>query len=56
MLPGIFLSNNFKRDVPSVDFAKMLDKNLVVLRAAGGAGERSSFMKMADGKLATLFE
>ena len=26
ILPGIFLSNNFKQDVPSVDFSKMLDE------------------------------
>ncbi|WP_280155140.1 hypothetical protein [Piscinibacter sp. XHJ-5] len=54
VLPGIFLSNNFKRDVPSVDFASMLDKNLAVLRAAGGAASENSFMKMAAGKLATF--
>ena len=55
MLPGIFLSNNYKQDVPSVDFAKMLDKNLSVLRAAGGQASEKSFMKMADGTT-TLFE
>ena len=55
MLPGIFLSNNYKQDVPSVDFSKMLDKNLSVLRAASGQNSQQSFMKMADGTT-TLFE
>jgi hypothetical protein len=55
MLPGIFLSNNYRHDVPSVDFAKMLDKNLSVLRVAGGQTSEKSFMKMADGTT-TLFE
>ena len=55
MLPGIFLSNNYKQDVPSVDFAKMLDKNLSVLRAASGQISAQSYMKMADGTT-TLFE
>ena len=54
MLPGIFLSNNFKRDVPSVDFGKLLDKNLAVLRAVGGQASANSFMKMAAGKLTTF--
>jgi hypothetical protein len=54
VLPGIFLSNNFKRDVPSVDFAKMLEKNLSVLRAIGGEASGNSFMKMAAGKLAAF--
>ena len=52
VLPGIYLSNNFKRDVPSVDFAKMLAKNLSVLRAVGGQASETSFMKMAAGTLA----
>ncbi|HJV70076.1 hypothetical protein [Ideonella sp.] len=55
MLPGIFLSNNFKRDVPSVDFAAMLEKNLSVLRAVGGQASENSFMKIAAGTL-TAFE
>jgi hypothetical protein len=55
MLPGIFLSNNYKHDVPSVDFAKMIEKNLTVLRAASGQKSEQSFMKMADGTT-TLFE
>lgn len=49
VLPGIYLSNNFKRDVPSVDFAKMLARNLSVLRAAGGEASANSYMKMAAG-------
>lgn len=51
LLPGLFLSNNFHRDVPTVDFARMLEKNLSVLRAAYGQNSSKSFMKMADGKL-----
>jgi len=55
ILPGIFLSNNFKQDVPTVDFAKMLAKNFALLRAAGGQNSELSFMKMAAGTTA-LFE
>jgi hypothetical protein len=55
MLPGIYLSNNFKQDVPTVDFAKMLASNLAVLRAANGENSDTSFMKMAAGTT-TLFE
>ncbi len=51
VLPGIYLSNNFKRDVPSVDFSKMIAKNLSVLRAAGGQASETSFMTMAAGTL-----
>lgn len=54
VLPGIFLSNNFKRDVPSVDLALMLEKNLSVLRAAGGQNSDLSYMKMAAGTLTTF--
>jgi hypothetical protein len=35
ILPGIYLSNNFKQDVPSVDFSGLLAKNLAILRNAG---------------------
>jgi hypothetical protein len=55
VLPGIFLSNNFKQDVPTVDFRKMLDANLAILRAAAGQNSDASFMKMAAGTT-TLFE
>lgn len=51
MLPGIFLSNNYKHDVPSVNFANLLDKNLAALRAAYGQNSTQSLMKMADGTL-----
>ena len=34
LLPGIYLSNNFKQDVPSVDFSKMVLKNLESLKVA----------------------
>jgi hypothetical protein len=49
ILPGIFLSNNFKQDVPTVDFANMLDKNLALLRATSGQSNVSAVMKMAAG-------
>ena len=51
LLPGLFLSNNFHRDVPTVDFARLLEKNLTALRAAYGQNSSKSFMTMADGKL-----
>jgi hypothetical protein len=34
ILPGLYLSNNFKQDVPSVDFATLLGKNLALLKNA----------------------
>jgi len=49
LLPGLFLSNNFKRDVPSLDFAKLVEKNLGMLRAAYGQNTARSFMHMAAG-------
>ncbi len=55
ILPGIILSNNFKQDVPTVDFAGILDRNLAVLRAAAGQTSTSTVMKMAAGTTA-LFE
>jgi hypothetical protein len=55
VLPGIFLSNNFKQDVPTIDFARMLELNLSVLRNASGQNSAQSFMKMAAGTT-TLFE
>ena len=55
VLPGIFLSNNFKQDVPTVDLLKMLESNLSVLRLANGQNSDASFMKMAAGTT-TLFE
>jgi hypothetical protein len=51
LLPGLMLSNNFKRDVPSVDFAGLLEANLAKIRAAYGQNTPKSFMTMADGKL-----
>ena len=55
MLPGIYLSNNYKQDVPTVDFLKMLEANLTLLRQAGGQNSKASYMKMAAGTT-TLFE
>jgi hypothetical protein len=55
ILPGIFLSNNFKQDVPTVDFIKMIEANLSVLREASGQNSSQSFMKVAAGTTA-LFE
>ncbi|MEO7854408.1 MAG: hypothetical protein ABIR94_19480, partial [Rubrivivax sp.] len=49
LLPGLYLSNNFKRDVPSLDFAKLIEKNLGMLRAAYGQNTAKSFMHMAEG-------
>ena len=45
LLPGIFLSNNFKQDVPSIDFATMVSKNLYALRTA------SSTVSGSNGKV-----
>jgi hypothetical protein len=50
LLPGLFLSNNFRRDVPSVDFAKLLETNLASIRVAYGENTARSFMQMAAGK------
>jgi hypothetical protein len=55
ILPGIFLSNNFKQDVPSVDLMKMVASNLDALRAAYGQNSDASFMKVAAGTM-HLFE
>jgi hypothetical protein len=49
ILPGIFLSNNFKQDVPAVDFSGLLAKNLAVLRTANKV---SGSATMAAGKTA----
>ena len=49
LLPGLFLSNNFKQDVPSVDFNGLVSKNLAVLREAYGQNTAKSFMTMAAG-------
>ncbi|KQW36935.1 hypothetical protein [Rhizobacter sp. Root404] len=49
LLPGLFLSNNFKQDVPSVDFGVLVSKNLAALRAAYDQNTAKSFMTMAAG-------
>lgn len=51
LLPGLMLSNNFRRDVPSVDFAAMMERSLAALRAAYGEHSARSVMTMAAGKL-----
>lgn len=51
LLPGLMLSNNFRRDVPSLDFAALLERNLGAIRAAYGQNTSRSFMTMAAGKL-----
>lgn len=51
LLPGLMLSNNFKRDVPTLDFATLIEKNLGAIRAAYGQNTAKSFMTMAAGKL-----
>jgi hypothetical protein len=50
ILPGIFLSNNYRRDVPSVDFGALLGKSLARLRAAAGITAASSAATLAAGK------
>ena len=41
LLPGLFLSNNFHRDVPTVDFAAMLEKEFAGRPAARTAARVS---------------
>ncbi|HEY9027870.1 MAG TPA: hypothetical protein VIP05_26485, partial [Burkholderiaceae bacterium] len=50
LLPGIFLSNNFKQDVPSVDFSGLVAKNLAALRSASGVST-GGVVQMAAGKV-----
>jgi len=50
LLPGLYLSTNYKRDVPSMDFAKLIEANLGQLRKGYGQYTAKSFMTMADGK------
>ena len=47
ILPGIYLSNNFKQDVPAVDFSGLLAKNLAILRNASAV---HGSVTMAAGK------
>lgn len=51
LLPGLFLSNNFHHDVPTLDFARLIELNVAKLRAAYGQNSAKSVMTMADGKL-----
>ena len=46
LLPGIYLSNNFKQDVPSVDFSKMILKNLELLKSASNLTGNKATMAM----------
>jgi hypothetical protein len=48
ILPGIYLSNNYQRDVPSVDFSKLVARSLASLRA--GAQIATAHAVMAAGK------
>ncbi len=50
LLPALMLSNNFRRDVPSLDFATLVELNLGTIRAAYGQNTAKSFMHMAAGK------
>jgi hypothetical protein len=50
ILPGLFLSNNYRRDVPSVDFSKMLATSLDKLRAGAGNAGAGTPATMAEGK------
>jgi len=50
ILPGIYLSNNYRRDVPSLDFSKMVAKSLASLRATAQITGAASSAVMAAGK------
>ena len=50
ILPGIYLSNNYERDVPSVDFSKLIMTSLQTLRASANIGSASARAVMATGK------
>ncbi len=50
ILPGIYLSNNYQRDVPSVDFSRMVARNLAALRADAQISSAGALAVMAAGK------
>ena len=50
ILPGIFLSNNYQHDVPSVDLSKLVAKSLAALRATAGVSSAGARAVMAAGK------
>ncbi len=50
ILPGIYLSSNYERDVPSVDFSKLITQSLQVLRADAHIASASARAVMASGK------
>ncbi|HMC14505.1 MAG TPA: hypothetical protein VKI18_02665, partial [Albitalea sp.] len=49
ILPGIFLSNNYQHDVPSLDFSKLISNTLNTLRSAQ-LSNASAHAVMASGK------
>jgi hypothetical protein len=50
ILPGIYLSNNYERDVPSVDFSKLITNSMTALRASANISSASARAVMATGK------
>ena len=50
ILPGTFLSNNYERDVPSVDFSKLIASSMAALRADAKIANASARAVMASGK------
>ena len=51
ILPGIFLSNNYQHDVPSVDFTKLVAKSLAALRDNAQITNAGARAVMASGKV-----
>ena len=51
ILPGIYLSNNFERDVPSVNFSQLVIDNLQTLRANANMPSNAARAVMAAGKV-----
>jgi hypothetical protein len=50
ILPGIYLSNNYQRDVPSVDFSQLITHSMTALRADAKIGNAAARAVMASGK------
>ena len=50
VLPGLFLSNNFKHDVPSINWGDLITKGLTVARANAGLTSTRIAATLAEGK------
>ena len=50
ILPGIYLSNNYERDVPSIDFSQLIVSSMTALRAEAHIGNAAARAVMATGK------